>query len=249
VDLFFRRSIGAGNEVEPQTTFRGHTAPVTSLAVSSKGMVFSGSLDATIRVWRVPSAQHETYSAYDPSLTVDSLIGHTDGVWDVALLPSRGDPEGFLVSAGADGAVKVWDATKADINGKGYPLLRTWTYDGADSGSASSDVEPVSIAPYFPDLQNVLIGYNNGVVKAFSLATGKVIKTFGQQEKSKNRLSATGDQTADIFHPDLSACNQVICHHTLDVIVSAHDDGNLRFYDSKTGESSLHKDEIYRLDR
>jgi len=163
-------------------TFRGHTAAVTSLAVAHTGVIFSGSLDATIRVWQTPPPTYDTYSSYDPSMTLETLIGHTDSVWDVALLPSRDYEEGYLVSASADGTVKVWDASPLYATSKqGYSLLRTWTYDGTDSTSDSRNDQPVpiSIAPYHPDFKNVLVGFSNGVVRAYDLDSGKVVLTFG----------------------------------------------------------------------
>lgn len=36
-----------------------------------------------------------------------------------------------------------------------------------------------------------------------------------------------------------------MCHPTLDMVVSAHDDGKLRFYDSKTGEPSWRARKIH----
>lgn len=192
-------------DIEPQITFRGHSGPVTSVAVSKKGLVFSGSLDATIRVWRIPSGLHKTYSPYDPSLTLDTLVGHTDSVLDVALLPSRDDQEGYLVTAGADGTVKVWDAIKASKEtGKGYPLLRSWGYHGSNPedkpGDSTQDQAqkddaesplPVSISPYYPDLQHVLVGYTNGTIKLFALGSGKQIKVFAEEQ----------DRTGELFLP------------------------------------------------
>lgn len=173
-------------------TFRGHTAAVTSLAVAQTSVIFSGSMDATIRAWQTPPPSHDTYASYDPSMTLDTLVGHTDSVWDIALLPSREHEEGYLVSASADGTVKVWDTLPMYSNDKkGYSLIRTWKYAGMDGAETSKEDDsiPMSVAPYHPDYQNVLVGFNNGVVKAYNLLTGKAVMTFGAEEDGESRGS------------------------------------------------------------
>lgn len=177
---------------------------MTSLAVSSGGRkVFSGSLDSSIRVWNLPPAEHHTYSPHDPKLEDDTLVGHTDAVWSLALLPSAADePEGYLVSASSDGSVKVWSTTDPDT---GYPLVSGWRYDGtADHGAeqgeedaSSADARkdrpvPVAVAVYHPDLSQVLVGYNNGVIKLFEIKTGREVKQF-ENGDSGRYTTMTGD--------------------------------------------------------
>ncbi|KAM0719457.1 hypothetical protein Q7P37_005362 [Cladosporium fusiforme] len=109
-------------DVQAIFTHRGHEGIVTSLASCSAsgfntggrangdGWIFSGGQDATIRVWE--------RGRVDPK---DTLHGHTDAVWSVCILPTTvgdifgsqsnnfGGPERLLlVSASADGTVKVW---------------------------------------------------------------------------------------------------------------------------------------------
>lgn len=55
----------AALDVEPLYTFRAHTGPVLSLAITPSGdMCFSGGLDATIRCWNMPSIQVDPYDSY-----------------------------------------------------------------------------------------------------------------------------------------------------------------------------------------
>jgi striatin 1/3/4 len=195
-------------EVEPQVTFRGHLAPVTSLAVSAGSRrVFSGSLDSSIRVWNLPAPEYHTYSPHDPKLEDDTLVGHTDSVWALALLPSAMDePEGYLVSASADGSVKVWSTTGEA--GTGYPLVSGWKYDGTadhdDGQGADSDEKreaeaktkeeikrpvPVALAMYYPDLTMVLVGYNTGVIKLFEIKTGREVIEFENKANGKRNIN------------------------------------------------------------
>jgi striatin 1/3/4 len=210
-----RRSDG----LEPQITFRGHLAPVTSLAVSPGARkVFSGSLDSSIRVWNLPPAEHHTYSPHDPKLEDDTLVGHTDAVWALALLPSAADePEGYLVSASSDGSVKVWSTTET----AGYPLVSGWKYDGtadhvADQGEAETvpDEEhrpvPVAVAMYHPDLSLVLVGYDNGVIKLFEIKTGREVMQFDEGDSGKQSLRP--ENSADLFQAPRSSTLYVIQH-------------------------------------
>lgn len=212
-----RRSDG----LEPQITFRGHLAPVTSLAVSTSGRkVFSGSLDSSIRVWNLPPAEHHTYSPHDPKLEDDTLVGHTDAVWALALLPSAADePEGYLVSASSDGSVKVWSTTGEA--GTGYPLVSGWKYDGtadhvADQGEAETvpDAEnrpvPVALAMYHPDLSLVLVGYDNGVIKLFEIKTGREVMQF--EEGDSRKWFVRAENPVDLFQAPRSSTLYVIRH-------------------------------------
>lgn len=106
-------------------TYRGHNNVVTSVAISGEqGRVYSAGLDATIRVWRLPSDHHGTFSPVDPSLYITTFVGHTDAIWDFKLSPSSA----LLASASADGKVKLWDT-----QGYGDLLKHSWVYQGTAS--------------------------------------------------------------------------------------------------------------------
>lgn len=52
-------------DVEPAFTFRGHTGPVLSLAVSSDGeVVYSGSADGQLRMWQTPNDLSDPFDVY-----------------------------------------------------------------------------------------------------------------------------------------------------------------------------------------
>jgi len=92
-------------------TYRGHTAAITAVTASPElKQVFSASLDSTIRIWRLLPHDHDPYSSYDPSLSIQKLVGHTEAIWDLCLLPNQspGPSTHRLASASADGTVKIW---------------------------------------------------------------------------------------------------------------------------------------------
>jgi len=205
-------------EIEPVSTLRGHTAAVTAVVVStSLNMVFSASTDTTIRLWRLPSRDHDPYAPYDPSTAVQTLEGHTDVVWDLCLLPSRPERNGAngtnskkvsttesqLVSVSADGTAKVWE----DRGGR-WSLISTFS----DFGPG---VVPTCLSVDNHDFSRVLIGLSNGLVKAYNVEAGREVQSFGE----------VGSQV-----------NAVISHPTLPIMVSGHEDGYLRFYDTKASK-------------
>jgi striatin 1/3/4 len=155
-------------EVEPQLTLRGHSAAITCLIIApSKQLIYSASLDSTVRVWALPSPTHTTYAPFDASRLRGELIGHTDAVWDLALVRD----ECTLISGGAEGAVKVWDVS--DASGRGS-LHLSWTYSGVDFGEESDELPGVSAVEAIKfDLKKVAVAYQNATIKIFDIVHGK----------------------------------------------------------------------------
>jgi WD40 repeat protein len=180
-------------------------------------IVFSASMDTTVRLWRLPSRDHDPYAPYDPSTAIQTLEGHTDVVWDICLLPSRPERNGGagtnpnkrlgaesqLISASADGTAKVWE----DGGGR-WNLVSTFSDFGPD-------VIPTCLSVDNHDFGRVIIGLSNGLVKTYIVSTGREVQSFGE----------VGSQV-----------NAVISHPTLPLIVTGHEDGYLKFYDTKSCE-------------
>jgi striatin 1/3/4 len=171
-------------------TLRAHTAPVTALVHSaSRRLLYSASLDATIRVWQLPPASRTTYAPFETNsgIPIATLVGHTDAVWDCALVRN----ESALVSCGADGTVRVWDVSPAALlppssasgilasEGNTGKLVSSWGYAGTDGPFADGSNEKpeihsiTSLTAIRTDLRKVAVAYRNAVVKIFDLETGK----------------------------------------------------------------------------
>ena len=162
-------------EVEPQLTLRGHSAAITRLVHSpTKRLLYSASMDSSIRVWALPTATHTTYAPYDATRARGELVGHTDAVWDLALVRD----ESTLISCGAEGTVKVWDVSGPSGGGS---LRLSWGYDGLESVTQGGDVSgensdapgASAVEAIKTDLKKVAVAYQNSVVKIFDIEVGK----------------------------------------------------------------------------
>lgn len=125
-------------------------------------------------MWRLPNPNHTTYAAFDATRSKGALIGHTDAVWDLALVRD----EGVLVSCGADGAVKVWDV---GLSASAGALRLSWGHSGLggddDSHIRSRDENPAAttLEAIKTDLKKIAVAYRNAVVKIFDIDTGKEV--------------------------------------------------------------------------
>ncbi|KAH8108463.1 WD40 repeat-like protein [Phellopilus nigrolimitatus] len=205
-------------EVEPQLTLRGHTSAVTALVHSpSRRLLYSASLDSSIRVWALPPASHTTYAPYDVARNRGELVGHTDAVWGLALIRD----ESVLVSCGAEGAVKVWDIGAASGVGS---LKLSWGYNGLESEEEDPVETPgaTCLEAMKSDLKKVAVGYTNAVVKVFDVDSGKQLLAL------QNETGAEGSGSAQV--------NSITSHPTMPMLVTAHEDKHIRIWDIVTGQ-------------
>ncbi|KAF9571150.1 hypothetical protein EC968_000953 [Mortierella alpina] len=225
-------------EIDPIHTYRGHTKTITSVAISAElNKCFSASADSTIRSYKIVPMDKETYSRLDPTLPQTTFVGHTDAVWDIRLFPISISSSQLLGSISADGTLKIWDTET-----KGSPLRSSWGYHGQQSSPivATSKTLPVPTGLDFcpTDLKKVIVSYSNSVMKLFDIETGKDVLTFKSNE--------TYDGTP------ATQINKVVCHPTLPLVVSGHEDRYIRFFDLNNGSCSYsmlsHLDAVSSLD-
>ncbi|CAB4406266.1 unnamed protein product [Rhizophagus irregularis] len=225
-------------DIEPCITYRGHTAAVNSVVMASEQKrCYSASMDATIRVWNLPSSKRDTYGPVDPSLNLTTYIGHTDAIWDLRLFPMRNQNTQLLASASADGKVKIWD-TEAG----GSPLKCSWGYYGINNeGSVNGEDRPpipTSIDFVHSDLKKIAVSYQNSIIKLFDIESEQSVLTF------------ESDSTYD--NTPATQINRIIVHPTMSLIFSAHEDKYIRFFDINSGKCTFsmlaHLDSITSLD-
>lgn len=208
------RQVQQTTDIEPQITLRGHTAAVTCLVASSHGLLFSASMDASIRIWSFPPESLQPYTAYDPSYFRGELVGHTDVVWGLALVRDGT----WLASGSADGMVKVWE-----VSDKGGNLRLSWGYNGTDSEQEEAlPVPVVAVEGIKTDLKKVAVAYANCIIKVFDIETGK--------ELAKLATDETYDGTPE------TQINAIASHPTMPLLVTAHEDKYIRIFDITTGE-------------
>ncbi len=221
-------------EVEPQLTLRGHSAAITCLIIApSKQLIYSASLDSTVRIWALPSSTHTTYAPFDASRLHGELIGHTDAVWDLALVRD----ECTLISGGAEGAVKVWDVS--DASGRGS-LRLSWTYNGVDYNGEESDDLPgvTAVEAIKVDLKKVAVAYQNATIKIFDVVHGKELAVLhGESGSGKLYCSCAFLPILPVCSPDggLSQANDIVSHPTMPFLITAHEDKYISIYDINTG--------------
>ena len=230
-------SIRPTTEVEPQLTLRGHSAAITRLIHSpSKHLLYSASLDSSIRVWALPTPSHTTYAPYDESRVRGELIGHTDAVWDLALVKD----ENTLISCGAEGTVKVWDVGGPSGGGS---LKLSWRWNGLDSNSNLEDEADISGATSVEvlktDLKKVAVAYQNAVVKIFDIETGK--EQIRLQSDTTYGTSCVQGLVPRMFISlikDGTPATQINCiasHPSMPLLVTAHEDKFIKIFDVLTG--------------
>jgi len=207
-------------EIEPQLTLRGHSAAITRLIhAPSKQLLYSASLDSSIRVWALPSPSHTTYAPYDETRARGELIGHTDAVWDLALVRD----ESTLISCGAEGTVKVWDVSGPSGGGS---LKLTWSWSGLENvDELQEDIDApgaTAVEALKVDLKKVAVAYQNAVVKIFDIENGKELSRLPTD------ISYDGTPATQI--------NRIVSHPTMSLLVTAHEDKYIRIFDIVTGQ-------------
>ncbi|KAI0028357.1 WD40-repeat-containing domain protein [Vararia minispora EC-137] len=203
-------------EVEPQLTFRGHTAAITCLVIApSRHLLYSASMDSTIRVWALPPASHSTYAPFDSSRLRGELIGHTDVVWDLALVRD----EDTLISCGAEGSVKVWDVNRPS----GGSLRLSWAYNGVHSDAEEHEDLPgaCAVEAVKADLNKVAVAFQNATIKIFNIENGAELTVI--------HLPASSDDGPN-------QVNSLVSHPTMPLLIAGHEDKFISIFDINSGQ-------------
>lgn len=192
------RSARPPADIEPILTYRGHTAPITSLAVSaSTGLIFSGSLDSDIRIWRLPAPIADTYDPVNLTLHVGTLRSEGgDAVWGLQLFSTEHGEE-RLAAISADGMVRVWDVEKREC-------VAMWGYEGGAVKKEGSlkrrKVVPTAIclveAPAQEGQVQLAVAYFDSVVKVFDASSGEEMLKLESAETYGGSVRVRGFEIA-----------------------------------------------------
>ncbi|KAF3911991.1 Striatin-3 [Arthrobotrys entomopaga] len=196
-------------DVSANFTHRGHTGMVTCLASShtaslsgglsndSEGWIFSGSVDTTVKVWQKGHVDAKA-----------TLVGHTDVVWAVCVLPlSRLDDRITLVSGSADGTLKIWTVS-APVKPQHSSIRSTQSNFLSSSPSIKDEfsqhlvttirrdtgASPTAITPLAPTGETFIVSYNDASIIIYNSQTGEELVTMSSLE-SYDGTPATGVNT------------------------------------------------------
>ncbi|XP_065056919.1 striatin-like [Rhopilema esculentum] len=194
------------SDIEPVYTFRGHSGPILCLALNTSGSVcYSGGVDATIQWWNLPPLMLDLFGSYDPSVAGETLVAHTDAVWDLAVQAETDR----LLSCSADGTCRLWNAELKS------PLLCTYRAEN-ETGN------PTSVAFSTTDSGQMIASYTSSECVCFDLETAKI----------SLRLDSAKTYNGTPF----TQINKVLPHPTLPIVLTAHEDRHIRFFDINTGK-------------
>lgn len=140
-------------KVDTANTFAGHTASVVSIAFSPDGqMLASGSLDNTVRIWRVPNGQ-----------VLQIIDTGYNTLWNLAYSP---DGQTLAIS-GEDSS--------------GNPAIKFWTvYDGQIALSLNAPKARVRSMAFSPNGEMLASAGDDRTITIWSVRDGRILKTLSQ---------------------------------------------------------------------
>ncbi|KAF7636957.1 hypothetical protein Mgra_00003697 [Meloidogyne graminicola] len=192
------------SDIEPLYTFRGHRSSILTMDMSPMGETcYTAGLDGTICCWTVPSTVGlDIYQTFDPNILQERLTGHTDAIWSLCYHSSSNR----LISASADGTIRIWIVGLAD-GALPTPLLKTIT-----------ELEkPRSIDVVTTESQQLLCACVRSQCHIRDFETGQIVLNFQKVEE--------GDEV-----------NKILSHPTMPVTITASENRKIRFFDNNTGK-------------
>ena len=100
-----------------------------------------------------------------------TLTGHSDAVWSLSYLGSRQQ----LLSASADGTVKLWSVGQNKPGFSEVPLLKTFGSSCAGNDADVTSAPPASVDWVRVDPAHFVAGYVNAACVIYDVETGKQV--------------------------------------------------------------------------
>lgn len=195
----------ASLDVEPLYTFRAHNGPVLCLAMSTNGDQCYSG--GLDGVINCWNLPNSNIDPYD-SYDPDVLKCSLEGHTDAVWRLAVNHTKGNLVSASSDGTVKLWSPQSK------IPLLNTY--------SNETEGIPTSVDFVRDETDKIVVSYKSAVSIIHDVETGKPLLKL-----TPNGMSGPTDPSKYI--------NRIISHPTMPIIITAHEDRWIRFYDVNDG--------------
>ena len=106
-----------------------------------------------------------------PTVLESTLTGHSDAVWSLSYLGSRQQ----LLSASADGTVKLWSVGQNKPGFSEVPLLKTFGSSCAGNDADVTSAPPASVDWVRVDPAHFVAGYVNAACVIYDVETGKQV--------------------------------------------------------------------------
>jgi len=256
-------------DIEPIFTYRGHKSPVLCLIIV-ENQIFSGGSNGEILIWKIPEnySTMDPYETYDPSIFLGNLDGHKDAIWSLVGIPSSNESKDLtnsddddlnkqkldlvieqqpkikiICSASADGTIKIWDIETKEC-------IKTIVYDESLGKTTCLAALPL----------NATLDSSENVDTTNKSSNNNSLSQYLAVSFTKGFIQIYDINSSNYSQPVLifeslnknSKINSIVVHPTLTIIVSAHEDRNIRFWDYTTGkcthEMTAHLAEITSLD-
>ena len=142
------------------------------------------------------------------------LEGHTDAVWQLVVSGQK------LLSCSSDGSVRLWDPNltqplQSTINRTFIAEETCCSFGILDHGI------PISIDWLMQNTNQFVATYDSLKTVLFDTETGKVVTQFTNDNSSSD--------------PNYRI-NRILSHPSQPIIITAHDDKKIRYFDSNSGE-------------
>lgn len=196
----------ASLDVEPLYTFRSHNGPVLCLAMSGNGEQCYSG--GLDGAIHCWNLPNSNIDPYD-SFEPEVLSATLEGHTDAVWGLSVNHQRSQLVSCAADGYVKLWSPQSK------IPLLNSFL--------SEQDGVPSSVDFVRDETNKIVAAYNSSHCIIFDTETTKPLV----------RLESSPDVVNNLVGKQI---NRVVCHPTLALTITAHEDRHIRFWDNNTGK-------------